>query len=112
MLLCVERFFSYYALKGRNFVASFLSILLLEGGAWFSPDELSMQTITRDSIERGAASGEFINGPLLEEALELATGLVWDLSCSWCVAGGPDGLSSLAEIRFERLLTLLDKRVD
>lgn len=109
LLSCVERFFGYYSLKGRNFVATFLSILLAEGGSWFSPDELAIQFIVRDCLERGAGAGEFPDEPRIAEAMELATGLVWDLSCSWCVAGGPDGLADLAKSRFGRLLELIRK---
>lgn len=110
LLSCVERFFGYYAMKGRNFVASFLSILLLEGGGWFRPESLALEFIVRDCLERGAAAGEFESdsgdrsGLPSGTAVELATGIVWDLSCSWCVEGGPGGLADRAVERFSRFL--------
>ena len=107
LLACVERFFGYYARKGRNFVATFLSILLSEGRDWFEPGALSLQQIVGDCLKRGAAAGEFVPGPLLEEATVLASGMVWDLSCGWCVQGGPPGLAGEAVARFSRLLGML-----
>ena len=107
LLLCVRRFFGYYSTKGRSFVSSFLSILLSEGVRWFDPRELSLQYIVRDCLERGVATGEFNGGRNADEALALATGLVWDLSCSWCIDGGPAELAELAEERFRRLFDLV-----
>lgn len=108
LLASVERFFGYYARKGRNFVATFLSILLTEGRGWFEPGDLSIQFVVRDCLERGAASGEFRGGADFDELMGLARGLVWDLSCGWCVMGGPAGLASEARGRFARLLDLVE----
>lgn len=107
LLSSVERFFGFYARKGRNFVATFLSILLTEGREWFEPGSLSIQFVVRDCLERGAASGEFRGSADLGGFIGLASGLVWDLSCGWCVMGGPKGLASEARGRFERLLDLV-----
>lgn len=106
LLACVERFFGFYARKGRGFVSTFLSLLLVEGEAWFRPEGLSIQAIARDCLERGAAAGEFAAGPALGRFVELATATVWDLSCGWCVHGGPEGLAAEAKRRFRRLLDL------
>ncbi len=104
LLACVDRFFGFYSLKGRNFVATFLSILLGEGASWFQPERLSIYAIIRDCFTRGAADGEFGDDVRLDGALELTNSLIWDLSCSWCVRGGPAGLAEEAVGRFSRLL--------
>ena len=113
LLSCIERFFGYYARKGRNFVATFLSILLTEGGAWFHPEELAIHAIIHDCLERGVRTGEFLggaDGEDLEELVLLANGLVWDLSCTWCVNGGSEGLAAEAQRRFDLLLGLFRAR--
>ena len=104
LLSCVERFFGFYARKGRNFVATFLSILLTEGGVWFRPEDLAIHNILRDCLERGTQAGEFRGREEGREILPLAKALIWDLSCTWCVDGGAHDLAVEASRRFDRLL--------
>lgn len=88
LLRSVEYFFSFFAVKGRSFVAAFLGIIFSSGGAYYDMGRFSIVAIIEDALSRGAAAGEF--RAVDERIVGLARGVILDLMVTWCVATNSD----------------------
>ena len=106
LLSCLERYFGYFAVKGRSFVARFLSLILASEGAYYDLREFSLFGIIREAVAAGRAGGEFPEDGPGERMQEILEGWVWGATLGWCLAPAPYDLAAEALPRFRRLLDL------
>jgi len=112
LFLTIHEFFSYFGVKGADFVSAFLSIILTSHGVFFQPREFALYPIISDALSRAAAAGELNPAIQTDMIKDLLTGSIWQLMIEWCTAENPGDLQQIAAARMASLRRLITAPAD
>jgi len=107
LFLTLHEFFSYFAVKGQDFVGTFFSIMLSSRGEYFHPADFALYEIIEESLRRAEEEGTLTGSLPLSLLRDLLTGGIWQLMVEWCTAEGEPDLQETADRHLKRFQELL-----